>query len=72
VPEDDHDAPQPETPEGPSKDPQSADVPAREEGRQNAIVHEGAEPDEPDPNENADQHVRVEQPDGSLVPEPED
>ena len=55
--------------EGPEKDPRSADQPTREEGKQNALVHEGAEADaRPDTNEDADSRVRIEQPDGDPVP----
>ncbi len=57
------------TPEGPEKDPRSADQPRREEGKQNPLVHEGAEADpRPDTNERADDRVRIEQPDGHIVP----
>jgi hypothetical protein len=57
------------TPDGPEKDPRSADSPDREEGKQNALVHEGADADSrPDTNEGADAKVRIEQPDGRPVP----
>lgn len=57
------------TPEGPEKDRRSADAPEREEGKQNALVHEGAQADpRPDTNERADDRVRIEQPDGTIVP----
>ena len=41
----------------------------REEGRQNAIVHEGAPADkDKDTNEHADEAVEIQQPDGSPAP----
>ena len=40
----------------------------REEGRQNAIVHEGAPSDREDTNEHADDAVDIQQPDGSPAP----
>jgi hypothetical protein len=57
------------TPEGPEKDPQSAEPVDREEGKQNPLVHEGADADSrPDTNEGADARVRIEQSDGEPVP----
>lgn len=68
-PDDQKDTP---TPEGPEKDPRSADSPAREEGKQNPLVHAGADADDRgDTNEGADARVRIEQPDGRRVPEAE-
>lgn len=67
--EDPDQARQTDTPEGPEKDPQSAEVGVgRTDGRQNALVHEGASPDE-DSNDHADERVKVTQPDGKPVPE---
>lgn len=40
----------------------------REEGKQGAIIHEGAEPDPEDSNESADDRVRIVEPDGSPSP----
>ena len=40
----------------------------RIEGRQNAIVHEGASSSEEDTNERADDAVEIQQPDGSEAP----
>ena len=41
----------------------------RIEGRQNAVVHEGAPSDkQEDTNENADDAVEIQQPDGSEAP----
>ena len=37
---------------------------------QSPITHEGEEPDGRDPNEDADDKVDVQQPDGSDVPRP--
>jgi hypothetical protein len=67
-------ADQTSTPEGPSKDPQSADVDAgkdpteadgRTEGMQSSVVHEGAPADDrPDTNELADKKANIVEPDG--------
>lgn len=39
----------------------------REEGRQNALIHEGADPDPTfDGNENADERVEIVEPDAST------
>ena len=44
----------------------------RVEGRQNAVIHEGAPSDEQDTNERADQAVEIQQPDGSPAPRAEE
>jgi hypothetical protein len=80
--QDPEDERQTDTPEGPEKDPQSADVTGdkdpsdegrgRAEGRQNPLVHEGAAPDgAPDTNESADAKAHIVEPDGTPSPEAE-
>lgn len=39
---------------------------------QNPLTHEGAEPDDRDSNENADDKVEILQPDGSEAPRADD
>jgi hypothetical protein len=39
---------------------------------QSPLTHEGAEPDHPDTNENADDKVEILQPDGSEAPRADD
>ena len=64
---------QTDTPEGPEKDPQSYEVAERDEGKQNALVHDGVAADEvPDGNERADARADVRQPGGEPVPRPGD
>jgi hypothetical protein len=61
---------QTDTPEGPEKDPQSYEISERDEGKQNALVHDGAAPDPvTDSDEVADAHADIRQPDGSRAPE---
>ena len=35
---------------------------------QSPLIHEGADPDDRDPNEGADDRVEIQQPDGSEAP----
>lgn len=42
-----------------------------DDGKQNPLVHEGAQTDEVDTNERGDDKVTVEQPSGEEVPRPE-
>lgn len=71
MPDDPQDASEAPAQEGPEKDPQSSDQPARTDGRQNALVHEGAPADVAwETSEVADSKVAVVQPDGSPVPRP--
>ena len=77
------DAKQIDTPDGPEKDPQSYETGAgdefdkdpstssdeRADGKQNALLHEGAAADPlDDSNEHADAAVSVQQPDGGVAP----
>lgn len=44
----------------------------RNEGRQNAIIHEGADPDPTSDGKHADERTRVVEPDSSPSPRAED